>query len=279
MLLGSHVPFNKKEKYLIGANCRSIENKANAMMFYLGPSRSLGLINSNEVFLEQYLSQDKKIPLENIVVHGPHPVNYSSIKPELLKRSTEFLINEIKLMDEIGLKKLVIHPGSYTGTTKEIATKILIKTIKHVLSKTKNVHILIEGMAGKGCELCSSLEEISTIVKTIDNERVGICLDTCHLWDSGFDVTIKGALSKKVKELDVLNKVEVIHINDSKNILGSHKDRHENIGKGKIGLKALQNIVHDPLFKDKIKVLETPPIDKKNNIFMHKEEIELLLSV
>ena len=278
MLIGSHVPFNKKERYLLGANLRSIENNSTAMMFYLGPSRSLTLIDASEAYLNEYLSQENKIPLENIVVHGPHPVNYSSIKPELLEKSRDFIIREINLMNELGLNKLVIHPGSYTGGTKEEATQTLIETVKYIIDKTENVHILIEGMAGKGCELCTSLEEIASLMKAIDDERVGICLDTCHLWDSGFDVTIKSALSKKVKELGLVEKLEVLHINDSKNDLDSHKDRHENIGKGKIGLKALRDIIHDPLFKNVIKVLETPPVDKKNNIFMHKEEIKLLLS-
>ncbi len=281
MIIGSHVPFNKKERYLLGANWRAIENGANAMMFYLGPSRSLSLIGVEELNFKEYskLEDHKKIAIENIVVHGPHPVNYSSVNPDLLKKSRDFVIREIKLMEEIGLDKLVIHPGSYTGGTKEECTKILIEGIKYIVNKTKNVHILIEGMAGKGSELCSSLEEIAALIKTINHKRVGICLDTCHLWDSGFDVTVKGALSKKVKKLGILEKVEVIHVNDSKNDLGSHKDRHENIGKGKIGARALQEIVHDPLFENVIKILETPPLDKKNNIFMHKEEIELLLSV
>ena len=272
MKLGSHISF-KAPNYLVGAVEEAISYNANTLMIYLGAPQ-----NTRRAPIEKYKYDEYKekyshiIKSEDIIVHAPYIVNPSN--PDKAEFAITFLSDEIKRMNYIGAKYLVLHPGASLKFGKEVATQTLIKSLNEILSQTNDVEIILETMSGKGTELGSTLEELEYVIKKINNPRLGICLDTCHIWDSGYD--IKNNLNEfilKLEKMDLLKWVKVIHLNDSKNNLSSHKDRHENIGKGFIGFKALKEFLYSPKFQEIPMILETPWV---NDQPIYKEEIETL---
>lgn len=271
--LGSHISF-KSPNYLIGAVEEAISYNSNTFMIYLGAPQNTMRSSVEKYMYKEYIEKYSKIiPPQDIIVHAPYIVNPSN--PEKSNFAIKFLIEEIERMNYIGCKYLVLHPGASLKFEKEIAIKTLVNSLKQILSKTKNVEIVLETMSGKGSEIGSTLEELKTIISEVNDNRLGICLDTCHIWDAGYD--IKNNLDNfisKLKELDLLKLVKVIHLNDSKNDLSSHKDRHENIGKGFITFKSLQNFLYHPAFKNINVILETPWVDGKP---IYKNEIEQLI--
>ena len=271
MKLGSHISF-KKPNYLAGAAKESIENGANTIMIYLGAPQSSRRIPISEYNLKEYIENySDVIPPEHIVVHAPYITNPAN--PEKKDFANEFLIKDIERMNYIGAKYLVLHPGAHTKFDRKLSIETLIESLKYIFEKTIDVNIAIETMSGKGTEIGTTFEEMSYIVKQVKNPRLKVCLDTCHVWDAGYDIVNLEQLLEDLKRNDILNLIDVIHVNDSKNILGSSKDRHENIGKGYIGLKALKRIVHAPEFKNALMILETPWVDGETP---YKEEIKLL---
>ncbi|MDW2933147.1 deoxyribonuclease IV [Mesomycoplasma ovipneumoniae] len=270
--IGSHVPF-KKPDYLFGAIDISLKNKANTAMIFLGPPQSTMRTQPENYKFEQYVAEfSKQIPPADIVVHAPYILNLAN--PLKANFSIDFLVKEIEKMNFIGAKFLVLHPGFFTTYTRLEAKNQLVKSLKVILEKTKNVEILLETMAGKGTEMCSSFEEIVEIIQDLNSERIGVCLDTCHVWDAGYDLKNYAEFQQELIKTKIINHIKVIHLNDSVNPLGSKKDRHANIDKGFIGLETLQKIVHDPLFDNIPIILETPYVDNKP---IYDQEIALLL--
>ncbi|MDK2819856.1 MAG: deoxyribonuclease IV [Mycoplasmataceae bacterium] len=272
--LGSHISF-KSPGYLVNSVEEAISYGANTLMIYLGAPQNTKRVTTEKYFYEEYLEKlSKIIPPKDIIIHAPYIVNPSN--PEKSEFAIEFLIQEIERMNYIGCKYLVLHPGSSLKFGSELGLKTLIKSIKKILSKTLEVEIILETMSGKGSEIGSNLLELKQVIEEVNDDRLGICLDTCHLWDAGYD--IKNNLNdfmRKLKNENLLKWVKVIHLNDSKNDLNSHKDRHENIGKGFIGFKALQNFLFHPSLEGVITILETPWVDGKP---IYKEEIKKLLA-
>ena len=271
--LGSHISF-KSPNYLIGATEEAISYNANTFMIYLGAPQNTARASIEKYRLEEYVEKYSKIiKPEDIIVHAPYIVNPSN--PEKSDFAIEFLTKEIERMNYIGAKYLVLHPGASLKNGKELGIKTLIKSLKKILIQTKDVEIILETMSGKGTELGSTLEELKIVIEQVGNSRLGICLDTCHIWDSGYD--IKNNLENFISILeknDLLKWVKVIHLNDSKNELSSHKDRHENIGKGFIGFEALQKFLYHPKFKGICTILETPWVEGNP---IYKQEIEKLI--
>lgn len=271
--LGSHVSF-KKPLYLVGASADSVANKANTMMIFLGAPQTSKRISVSNYRLEDYQKMYSNIiPPEDIVVHAPYIINNASlVKAEF---ANKFLIEEINRMNYIGAKYLVLHPGSYTTFSRQASIEQLIESLKFVISQTKDVVICIETMAGKGTEIGTTFEEIVYIVESINSPRVAICLDTCHVWDAGYNLHNYNEFIELLKSTRMINYLKVIHLNDSQNELGSHRDRHANIDQGKIGLETLQKIVHEPLFDNIPIILETPWVDGAP---IYDKEIAMLLN-
>ena len=269
--LGSHVSF-KAPDYLVGANNDSISYNSNAMMFYLGAPQNARRVGVDKYKLKEYKELKNKIEIKNMVIHAPYIVNPASM--DKYKFAIEFLIEEIKRMNYLGIKYLVLHPGASTKYGVEESIERLVSSLKEILKDTKDVHILLETMAGKGTELGANFKQMNEIITKVNDPRIGVCLDTCHVWEAGYDINNYEEFVKELKDNNLLDLIKVIHVNDSKNPLGAHKDRHENIDKGHIGIKALKRIVQSEEFKDSIKILETPWID---GVPPYKEEIELLL--
>ena len=269
--LGSHISF-KAPNYLLGAAEEAISYNASAMMIYLGAPQNTRRANKELMKLKEYEEKYQDIlPKDNILVHAPYIINPASV--EKWEFARDFLIQEINIMNYLGLKDIVLHPGAHTKFTREEGISTLINTLKEVISNTKEVNILLETMAGKGTELGTTLEELKYIINQVGSSRIKICLDTCHLWDAGYDVNDVDNFMNELDKTDTLKHVQAIHINDSKNELGAHKDRHANLNDGHIKLNSLKRIVHHEKFNNIIKVLETPWVNEKP---IYKEEIQLL---
>ncbi|WP_029512977.1 deoxyribonuclease IV [Mycoplasmopsis iners] len=271
--LGSHISFTKPN-YLVGSVEESIKNKANCMMIYLGAPQNTRRVSVNEYKKDEYLKNYAQlIKPEDIVIHAPYIVNPSN--PEKADFAIQFLIEEIKRMNYFGAKYLVLHPGAYTKFTAKEALDTLINNLRQIISQTEDVVICIETMAGKGTEVGRNFEEISYVLKTINNDRVQLCLDTCHLWDAGYNLKDYQNFKNELLKYDLLKNVKVIHLNDSKNELSSHKDRHANINQGLIKLETLAKFVHDPDF-DNIPIILETPIPEEGPIY--DKEIAMLLA-
>ena len=275
LIIGSHVSF-KKESGLLGSLKDALSYKANAFMFYTGAPQNtqrfeLDIDNIKE---SHELMKSNNIDINNVIVHAPYIVNLANNKEESkYKFSISFLIEEVKRCEILGVKYMVLHPGSAVGLDKETAISNIINGLNIILSNSNTI-ILLETMAGKGTEIGRDFNEIEKIITGIkDKDKIGVCLDTCHINDAGYDLNNFDSVLSEFDDIIGLNYLKCIHVNDSKNPLGSHKDRHENIGYGTIGFDNLINIIYNKKLDNIPKILETPYI---NGVAPYKEEIEMI---
>jgi len=277
LYIGSHVGFNKNTQ-LLGSLEEALSYKANCFMFYTGaPQNTARYPILDGLTLEAYQKmKEEHIDLSKIIVHAPYIINLCN--EDNFEFSTRFLTEELERVNALGVKYLVLHPGSHIGLGVEKGLDNIVKGLNIALFNVRdnnNVTILLETMAGKGSEIGSKLEEIKYIIDHIeDKNHIGVCLDTCHLNDAGYDISkFDDYLDKFDKEIGV-NRIGCIHINDSKNELSSHKDRHENIGFGTIGFNNLMNVIYNEKLDNIPKILETPYVDKEYPPY--KYEIEMI---
>ena len=278
LIIGSHVSFNNKEQ-LLGSVKEAISYNANTFMIYTGSTQSTSRSElRDECTYEAYkLMLENNIDSNNVIVHAPYIINLANRKDEdKYIFYCDFLANELNRCKKLGLNKIVLHPGSATTCTKEDAIKNIIDGINYVYNKTTDTMILLEFMAGKGTEVGTSIDELKCIIDGInDKDRIGVCLDTCHMNDSGIDIS---KFDDFLNEFDIkigISKIKCIHLNDSLNNIGSHKDRHANIGYGTIGFDNLLRVVYN----DRLNVpfiIETPYINRNTNesFAPYKYEIE-----
>lgn len=278
LIIGSHVGY-KKDSGLVGSVKEALSYDDNTFMFYTGAPQntirsSIDLENVKEAYK---LMQDNGIDKNNVIVHAPYIINLANGDESKFNFSCNFLSEELKRVNTLGMKYLVLHPGSHVGQGVDIGIFNIIKALNKVLSNDESdVMILLETMAGKGSELGKTFEELKQIIDGIKKkDRIGVCLDTCHLNDAGYDLNNFNEVLDSFDKIIGIDKIKCIHINDSKNTLGLHKDRHENVGKGTIGLDILMKVIDNPKLKDVPKILETPYIDGKAP---YKEEIALIKS-
>lgn len=276
--LGAHCSM-KANKYIEGSVLEALSYNANALMIYTGPPQNTKRKPVEELHIEQAhnLLKQAKIPLEALIVHAPYIINLgNSVNPSTYDLAKSFLKEEIKRVDAIGARYLVLHPGSFTTATKEIGVQYIINGLNEVLQSEEGCMICLETMAGKGSEIGVDFQTLKQIIDGVKfNQRLGVCLDTCHIHDAGYDLNIFDTVLDELDTTIGLERVKVVHVNDSKNPKGSHKDRHENIGIGFIGFDALYNVVHHPRLMHCIKILETPYVDGQP---IYKEEIDKLLN-
>ena len=281
LIIGSHVSFNK-DSQLLGSVREALAYDANTFMFYTGAPQNTKRIpiNDEKTYEAFKLMKDNNMDLRNIIVHAPYIINPANT--ENLDFSINFLRQELDRVEKLGITKLVLHPGSHV----QLGEDIVIKNITHVLnscllSDTK-VDICLETMAGKGTEMGINFDQLKKIIDgVLYKDKVKVCLDTCHLNDAGYDLKEFDVILDEFDKKIGIDKIACVHINDSKNILGSHKDRHENIGLGTIGFDNLINIIYHDKLKGVPKILETPyitnGIDEKNKIYApYKFEIEMI---
>jgi deoxyribonuclease-4 len=275
MIIGSHVHFGKDQ--LLGSTKEALSYNANTFMFYTGaPQNTIRSKVDDSYTIEAYkLMKENNMALENIICHAPYIINLANRnESEKYEFSKNFLRGELNRCEELGIKYLVLHPGSAVKHEKSVAIANIIDALNNVLIKEDKVIILLETMAGKGTEIGSNIGEIETIIKGVElSNHLGVCLDTCHLNDSGVDINKFDDYLKVFDKHIGLDKIKCVHVNDSKNELGSHKDRHANIGYGTIGFAALLKVIYNDKLKDVPKILETPYI---GDYAPYKYEIEMI---
>ncbi|MDW3864244.1 deoxyribonuclease IV [Staphylococcus saprophyticus] len=280
MLLGSHVSMNGK-KMLEGSAEEAHKFGESTFMIYTGAPQNTRRKPIEELNIEKGHEIMKAHGLSNIVVHAPYIINIANtVKPHVFELGVEFLQSEIERTQALGAQDIVLHPGSHVGEGTDAGIKKIIEGLNEVLTNDNNVRIALETMAGKGSEVGRNFEELARIIDGVNhNDRLSVCFDTCHTHDAGYNVKedFDGVLNEFDKIIGV-DRIKVVHFNDSKNDIGAHKDRHENIGFGYIGFDALNYVVHHDTFKDIPKILETPYVgeDKKNKKPPYKLEIEML---
>ncbi|PTK59153.1 deoxyribonuclease IV [Staphylococcus haemolyticus] len=280
MLLGSHVSMSGK-KMLEGSAEEAHKFGESTFMIYTGAPQNTRRKSIEDLNIDKGHEAMDKYGLSNLVVHAPYIINIANTtKPEVFQLGVDFLQNEIERTQALGAKDIVLHPGSHVGAGADKGIQQIIKGLNEVLTHDNDVRIALETMAGKGSEVGRSFEQIAQIIDGVThNDRLSICFDTCHTHDAGYNIKedFDGVLNEFDKIIG-LDRIKVVHVNDSKNEQGAHKDRHENIGFGHIGFDALNYVVHHDVFKDIPKILETPYVgeDKKNKKPPYKFEIEML---
>lgn len=276
LIIGSHVGF-KKDSQLLGSLKEALSYGANTFMFYTGAPQNTNRypIMDGLTLEAMALMKEKGFDYSKVVVHAPYIINLANDKdPDKFMFSVRFLQEELERCSLLGIHKLVLHPGSHVGLGVDAAISNIAKGLNMILG-TYDVCILLETMAGKGTEVGCTIEEIKRIIDLVDDkEHIGVCLDTCHLNDAGYDMRDFDSFLDDFDRLIGISNIGCVHINDSKNALGAHKDRHENIGFGTIGFDTLLSIIYNKRLLDIPKILETPYIDKE--YAPYKYEIKMI---
>ncbi len=276
MILGSHVKM-AADLYLEGSVKEALSYGANAMMIYTGAPQNTKRIPVERLHIQEahQLMQDHGISAEHLIIHAPYIINpANSVKSEVAELAVEFLEKEIQRTKAVGSNYIVLHPGSYTTTEMETGIRTIIRQLNSIRDIPEGIMICLETMAGKGSEVGYRFEQLAEIYDGLElKEHYAVCFDTCHTHDAGYDLTDLDSVLDEFDHYLGMDKMKVIHLNDSKNIRGARKDRHANLGQGMIGFDTLYNVCIHPRLEKIPKILETPYIDGKPP---YKEEIEML---
>jgi len=239
---------------------RAVKMNANTFAFFTRNPRGGKAKEIQQEDVERYKEISRQHEFGKIVAHAPYTMNACAAKEDLRKFAKNILTDDLKRMDYIPGNYYNFHPGSHVGQGVQTGIEKIAQVLNAVLKPEWNTTVLLETMAGKGTEVGGNFEEIRQIMDLVEcREKLGVCMDTCHLWDGGYDIV--GGLDGVVEEFDRvigLEHLKAVHLNDSKNPLGSHKDRHEKIGEGHIGLDALAAVVQHPKLRHLPFILETP---------------------
>lgn len=280
--IGSHVGMSGK-KMMLGSVEEALSYGANTFMIYTGAPQNTRRKELSELNIDAAQALMKEHGIREFIVHAPYIINLANtVKPETYELAVRFLRLELTRASAMGSRVLVVHPGAHVGAGCEAGVASIVKGLNEVLTDDTDCLVALETMAGKGSEIGRTFEELARIYDGVEKkDRLRVCFDTCHTHDSGYDII--GGLEGVLENFDRVlgrDQIAVFHINDSKNLRGAAKDRHENIGSGCIGFDALRRIVHHPDFLEVPKILETPWIpvgdDPKNTRAPYKEEIARL---
>ena len=272
LLIGSHVSYNSSTQ-LLGSLDEALSYGETTFMFYTGAPQNTARSSIDEAIVESAVEKMKEngINPDTVIVHAPYIINLANT--EKYQFAVDFLKQEIKRCEKLNIKYMVLHPGSHVGLGVDVGIENIISGLNEVLSDSK-VMILLETMAGKGSEIGRNFEELKRIIDGVEYKNlIGVCLDTCHLNDGGYDVNNFDKVLDQFDKIIGIDYVKCIHINDSKNIINTHKDRHENIGFGTIGFDTMLNIIYNKRLEKIPKILETPYIGDHPP---YKEEIEMI---
>lgn len=279
VLIGSHVSMKGKDM-LLGAAEEAAGYGASTFMIYTGAPQNTRRKATEEMNIENGQAFMKQHGLSDMVVHAPYIINLgNTIKPQNFEFGVRFMKEEIERAEALGATQMTMHPGAHVGAGSEAAIAQIAKGLNEILHEDQTIQIALETMAGKGTEIGRSFEEIAQIIELVElKDKVSVTLDTCHTHDAGYQ--IRDDFDGVLEEFDRiigLDKLKVIHVNDSKNPQGAGKDRHANIGSGYIGFEALNYIVHHPKLEELPKILETPFVgeDKNNKKAPYGHEISM----
>lgn len=274
--IGSHCSMSAPE-YFLGSVKEALNYESTALMIYTGAPQNSSRTPLNQLKIEEgkELLAKNAIPLDSVIIHAPYIINLANtVKPETFDGGVQFLKTEIARTRALGAKYLVLHPGSHVSAGIEAGIESIIKGLNLALEENDDIYIALETMAGKGSEVGSNFNELKQIINGVEKSHLlKICMDTCHLNDAGYNISNWDAVLKEFDQIIGLDRLAVIHVNDSKNIQGAHKDRHANFGFGEIGFDSLINVIYHPLTMDVVKILETPYVEGNPP---YKEEIAMI---
>jgi len=266
--LGSHVGMSGKEMFL-GSVKEAISYGANTFMVYTGAPQNTRRKDIAELNIDAGLALAKENGIREFIIHAPYIINLGNTeKAETFSLAVEFLAKEIERSVAMQATTIVLHPGSHVGAGEKAGIAQIIKGLNEVLTKDMPITVSLETMAGKGSELGKTFEELAAIYEgVVFNEKLRVCFDTCHTHDAGYDIIndFDGVMDKFDRVLGK-KQIAVFHVNDSKNVQGAAKDRHENIGFGEIGFDALNYIVHHKDFTEIPKILESPYVTVSDDV-------------
>lgn len=273
MIIGAHLSASKGYVHMLD---EAVSIGANTFQFFTrnprgGKAKKLDL-NDAALFNEKSKAQGVNV----ILAHAPYTLNCCSAKPEVRQFAIETFADDLKRMEATPGMLYNFHPGSHVGQGEEEGIRFIAEALNTVLRGDMTTTVLLETMAGKGTEIGKSFEQLQGIIERVElSDKIGVCLDTCHVFDAGYDIVndLDGVLEHFDKVIGI-NRLRALHLNDSKNPFASHKDRHEKIGLGSIGEKAFENIVNNEYLRDLPMFLETP-----NELSGYKAEIALLRSL
>ncbi|MFD1455774.1 deoxyribonuclease IV [Levilactobacillus lanxiensis] len=280
-LIGSHVSMKGKDM-LLGSAQEAASFGENVFMIYTGAPQNTRRKPIDELNIDAGKAYMADHQQRAVVVHAPYVVNLgNTTKPQNYGFAVEFLTAEVHRAAALGATQIVLHPGAHVGAGPDAAIAQIAQGLDEILAAaTEPVQIALETMAGKGTEVGRTFEQLAAIMDaTSHNDRLSVCFDTCHTSDAGYDIA--GDFNGVLDEFDHvigLDKLKVIHLNDSKNPQGSHKDRHTNIGYGTLGFDVLNGVAHHPQLTTVPKIMETPVIgpDRKHGVNPHGYEVAML---
>ena len=267
----------------LGSVKEALSYNANTFMVYTGAPQNTRRKELSELKIPEAQALMRENGIEQFIVHAPYIINLANtVNPATFELAVEFLEKEITRSAGMGSRILILHPGSHVGEGTQTGIGKIAEGLNQILTAGTPVYVALETMAGKGSEIGGRFEELAEIYdKTIHSEKLRVCIDTCHMHDAGYDVIhdFDGILTEFDKILG-LSQIAAVHLNDSKNPQGAHKDRHANLGEGYIGFEALSHVARHPALAAVPKILETPyipsPEDPKKKAAPYKEEIERL---
>ncbi len=281
--LGSHVGMSGKEMFL-GSVKEALSYGANTFMVYTGAPQNTRRKEISELNIEAGLALAKEHGISEFIIHAPYIINLGNTeKEETFSLAVEFLAKEIERSVAMQAGTIVLHPGSHVGAGEAAGIAQIVKGLNEVLTKEMPITVALETMAGKGSEVGKTFEELAAIYDgVVHNDKLRVCFDTCHTHDAGYDIIhdFDGVMDKFDRVLGK-KQIAVFHVNDSKNVQGAAKDRHENIGFGEIGFDALNYIVHHKDFTEVPKILESPYVTvaddvKEKTLPPYLQEIRML---
>lgn len=267
LIIGSHVGMSSPN-YFIGAIDEALSYGANTFMIYTGAPQNTVRRPTSEMHATEGIAylKEKGLNVNHIVAHAPYIINLgNTVKPETYELAVSFLQEELKRVAAFGIKNVVLHPGAHVGAGVEAGINKIIEGLNFVLDQdTSGTTIALETMAGKGTEIGRTFHEIKQIIDGVHKKsQIGVCLDTCHIHDAGYDVKDIEGILHEFDTIIGLEYLKVVHVNDSKNERGAAKDRHENLGFGAIGFETLMKYITHPRLAGIPKILETPYVGDK----------------
>ena len=271
--IGSHISASKGYEAM---GKQALKLGANTFAFFTRNPRGGKAKEIDEADVQKFLELAKEHSFGKLVAHAPYTMNACAAREDIRKFAGEMMTDDLRRMEYTPGNYYNFHPGSHVGQGSETGVQLTAELLNEVLKPEQTTTVLLETMAGKGSEIGRSFEELKAILDLVElKDKMGVCLDTCHVWDAGYDIVndLDGVLDSfdKIIGLDYL---KAIHMNDSMNPLAAHKDRHEKIGEGQIGLEALERVINHPLLQGLPVILETP-----NDDAGYAKEISLLKSL
>ena len=261
MLIGNHLSASKGYAAMGKA---ALALDANTFAFFTRNPRGGKAKEIDEKDVEKFLNFAKEHEFGKIVAHAPYTMNLCAAKEDVRSFSKEMLLDDLKRMEYTPYNYYNFHPGAHVGQGAEKGIALIAEALNEALKPEQTTTVLLETMAGKGTEVGRTFEELREILDRVElNDKMGVCLDTCHVWDGGYDIVndLDGVLNEFDRVIG-LDRLKAVHFNDRMNDCGSHKDRHAKIGEGKIGAEAMRRVALHPLLEGRPFILETPNDDE-----------------